>query len=303
MLVSVIVPACAAERTIGRCIASLLAQTHKDWEAVIVADDGGDYAALLAGIGLVDPRLRFVSTGAVRSGCHNARNVGLAAAGGEIIAALDADDFYDPRRLAALVPLAAAHGAVADAVAVVSDEDGRTLYTTPSRAAAPRLSAEALLDLGAPLFPVLRRSLAVPRLAGVEYAEDVVANLRLIEMLGALPVFPHALYRYRVVPGSLCHDANSGARFEAAYSAYLTRLQSGDGFGLVATRAAALRGFARKRALNRLFIKAQRREPDLTFQHFLARDHGSPADALARLPLSPPLARRGKPELRVGDAD
>lgn len=303
MLVSVIIPACAAEGTIGRCIASLLAQTCKSWEAVIVADDGGDYAALLAGIGIADPRLRFVSTGAVRSGCHNARNVGLAAARGEIIAALDADDLYHPRRLAALAPLAAAHGAVADRIAVVSEEDGRTLYMTPSGAAASRLSAEALLDLGAPLFPVLRRSLAVPRLAGVEYAEDVIANLRLIETLGALPVFPHALYRYRVVPGSLCHDANSGARFEAAYSAYLTRLRRGDGFGLVATRAAALRGFARKRAVNRLFITAQRREPDLTFQHFLARHRGSPAAAFASAPPSGALARRGKPELRVGGSD
>ncbi|HJU19621.1 MAG TPA: glycosyltransferase family A protein [Stellaceae bacterium] len=278
MLVSVIVPACAAEGTIGRCIASLLAQSYPCWEAVIVADDGQDYAALLAGIGLVDPRLRFVSTGAVRSGCHNARNVGLAAARGEIIAQLDADDLYDPCRLAALAPLAAAHGAVVDRVAVVSD--GGKLYTAPSREPfAPRLSAEDLLDLGVPLFPLLRRSLAVPRLAGVEYAEDVVANLRLIEQLGFLPTFPRAFYRYCVVPGSLCHEETSGMRFEAAYSAYLARLRTGDGFGLAATRAAALRGFARKRALNRLFMEAHRRSPGLTFQHFMARYRGSAARA------------------------
>jgi succinoglycan biosynthesis protein ExoO len=282
VLVSVIIPACAAEKTIGRCVASLLAQSYPFWEAVIVADDRQDYAAVLAGIGIFDSRLRFVSTGAVRSGCHNARNVGLSAACGEIIAQLDADDFYDHRRLAALVPLAAAHGAVVDRVAVISEENGGMLYAAPPCGSfAPRLSAEALLDLGVPLFPFLRRSLAVPRLLGIEYAEDVVANLRLIEQLGPLTVFPHALYRYCVVHGSLCHDENSGARFEAAYSAYLMRLSRGDGFGLVATRAAALHGFARKRALNRLFMNAWRRQPGLTFQHFMARHHGSVSRALA----------------------
>jgi|GEM_PF-375412 succinoglycan biosynthesis protein ExoO len=308
MLVSVIVPACAAEATIGRCVASLLAQTYPRWEAIIVADDGRDYAALLAGIGIADPRLRFVSTGAVRSGCHRARNVGLAAAGGEIVAQLDADDCYAPDRLAALTPLAAAHGAVVDRVAVISDTDGGVLYTAPSYTAPscgpspPRLSAEALLDLGVPLFPVLRRPFAAPRLAGVEYAEDVIANLRLIEELGPLPVFPRVFYQYRVAPGSLCHSENSGPRFEAAYSAYLARLRSGDGFGFVGTRAAALRGFARKRAVNRLFIDAQRRRPGLTFQHFMARHRGSVSRALAALARPRPAAATAPNPPRSGRA-
>jgi succinoglycan biosynthesis protein ExoO len=280
MLVSVIIPACAAETTIARCVVSLLGQSYPFWEAIIVADDGRDYAATLAAIGIADPRLRFVSTGAVRSGCHNARNVGLSAARGEIVAHLDADDLFDPRRLALLVPLAAAHGAVVDKVAIISGATGRRLYAAPAcPSAAPRLTAESLLDLGVPLFPVLRRAFAAFRTAGVEYAEDVVANLQLIERLGPLRVFPRALYRYNVVPGSLSHDENSGAAFEAAYSQYLARLHSGDGFGLVGTRAAALHGFARKRALNRLFIDARRRQPGLTFQDFVARYRGSASRA------------------------
>lgn len=283
MLVSVIIPACEAEATIARCVASLLTQTYPCWEAIVVADDDRDYAAILAASGISDQRLRFVSTGAFRSGCHRARNTGLAAAAGELVAQLDADDLYDPQRLEALAPLAAAHGAVADKLMVVSDADDLVLYTAPhSEGAASLLSAEALLELSAPLFPVVRRSLARPRLAGIEYAEDVFANLRLIEQLGALPLFPRALYEYRVRRGSLCHDDTSGARFEAAYSAYISRLHDGDGFGLTsATRAVSLRGFARKREVNRLFLDAQRRRPDLTFQAFMAPHRGSATRALA----------------------
>ena len=183
MLVSVIIPAYQAAATIGRAVASLLAQTDRCWEAIIVADDAQDYATILADIGIADSRLRFVSTGAIRSGCHNARNVGLAAARGEIIAQLDADDRYDARRLEALAPLAAAHGAVVDQVAVVSDTTGRMLYRAPYGPAA-WLSAQMLLDLGVPFSPVSRSRFAKPRLIGVEYAEDVIANLRLLERVG-----------------------------------------------------------------------------------------------------------------------
>jgi succinoglycan biosynthesis protein ExoO len=284
MMVSVIIPAYQAEPTIGRCIASLLAQTYPLWEAVIVADDENDYASILARAGIIDPRLRFVSTGAVRSGCHNARNVGLLAAQGEIIAPLDADDLYDPRRLEILAPLAAAHGAVVDQVAVIDNADGRMLYTAPPcGGAGSRLSAKVLLDLGTPLFPVLHRRFAALRPPGVEYAEDVIANLQLIDRRGPLPVFPRAFYKYRVIPGSLCHSEDTGRHFEIAYSAYLARLSSGDGFGLVATRAAALQGFARKRASNRLFMDAQRRHPDLTFQDFITPYRGSVSRALRAL--------------------
>lgn len=282
MLVSVVIPAYRAEPTIARCVASLQGQTRPDWEAVVVADDRQDYAAILAAAGIVDRRLRFVATGAVGSGCHNARNVGLSAARGDIVAALDADDLYEPGRLAALAPLAMAHGAVTDRVAVVSECDGRTLYTAPSPAVGDRLSAEMLLDLSAPLFPMIRRDFSAPRLPGVEYGEDVVANLGLIERLGPLPVYPRALYRYRIVPGSLCHDDNSGAAFDAAYAAYLARLRDGDGLGLVANRAAALAGLADKREVNRRYIAARQRQPELTFQDFMAPYRGSVARALGR---------------------
>lgn len=282
MLVSVVIPAYQAAATIGHAVASLLAQTDRCWEAIIVADDAQDYAAILADIRITDSRLRFVSTGAVRSGCHNARNVGLAAACGEIIAHLDADDRYDAHRLEALAPLAATHGAVVDQVAVVSDTTGETLYSAHC-GPATWLSAQTLLDLSAPLSPIFHRRFADLRLTGAEYAEDVIANLRLLERVGPIRVFPQALYEYRVVDGSLSHSDSSGAYFDTAYSVYLGRLRDGDGLGLVGNRAAALTGFARKRAVNRLFIAARRRQPHLSFQDFMSSHRGSVSRVLETL--------------------
>ena len=105
-LVSVIIPACEAQARLPDAVASLIDQSWRDWEAIVVADDGLDYRALLAGIGLTDPRIRHTTTGGHRTGCHRARNAGYALAQGGFIADLDADDVFYPGRLETLVPLA-----------------------------------------------------------------------------------------------------------------------------------------------------------------------------------------------------
>ncbi len=272
MIVSVVIPACAAQVTIARAVRSLINQTWRDWEAVIVSDDGADYEAHLRAQGVTDPRLRFVSTGRVRSGCHNARNVGLSATRGELIAALDADDLFHPERLARLAPIAAREGAAVDNAVVVSEVSGETLSRGFELAHGhTALDLASFLDLNVPLFPVVRREHAQPRIAGIEYAEDVVANVRLIDRIGRLPALPDALFEYRVVSGSACHSDNSAEMFDRAYGEILARLAR-DGLELSpAGRALAVAGFERKRALNRAFAEARRSDESLDFQTFCAR--------------------------------
>src|SRR5438093_3533114 len=94
--VSVIIPAFRAHDTIARAVDSLRAQSCVDWEAVIVPDDGNDYRSVLA----YDARLRFAAAGPVATGPAAARNRGLEIARGRLIAPLDADDAFDPARLA-----------------------------------------------------------------------------------------------------------------------------------------------------------------------------------------------------------
>ncbi|HEY4224000.1 MAG TPA: glycosyltransferase family 2 protein, partial [Myxococcota bacterium] len=159
MLVSVVIPAYNAEATLARAVTSALAQRCDALEVVVAVDDGRDYAALLARAGIIDARVRFISTGGVRTGCHNARNAGLAAARGDFIAPLDADDLYAPGRLAALVPIASERGAaVDDAVIVAEDEPGAPLYRALDAVRGARghkdpLDAAQLLALTSPLFP------------------------------------------------------------------------------------------------------------------------------------------------------
>lgn len=271
MLVSVIIPCYGARATIARAVSSLITQTFTDWEAVVVTDDGTDYAAALEDSGVADVRFKFVSTGRVRSGCHNARNVGLAAARGDYIATLDADDEFAPDRLAILVPLAREYGAAVDNVAVLSPTTGMQISLVLGDTPPAWLDAGNFFGPNLPLSPVARRDHALPRLAGVEYAEDVVANLRLIDRLGKLPVEPRALYRYHLGADSMCGANEAVARFELAYSELLERIEHGDGLDVSpTTRHAALHGFMRKREFNRAFGQARRADPTLDFASFSA---------------------------------
>ena len=273
MRVSVIIPACDAQDTLAAAVASLLAQDHADWEGIVVADDRRDYAALLEAAGIADRRLRFTATGGVRTGCHRARNAGLGIATGDFITQLDADDAFLPARLSTLLPVAAEHGAAADNLQAVTAADGAPLDRPLRDLAAPtRLDMAAFFALPMPLVPLVRCDHAQPRAEGVEFAEDVVANMRLIGRIGALPVLPQASYVYRIGSASMCNDAQAEAAFEAAYAAYEARLATGDGFGLPAgLRPMAQAGFAAKRAINAAFAEARRVEPGLTFQDFAAR--------------------------------
>jgi len=95
-LVSVIIPTYNRADLVRQAVASVKAQTFRDFE-IVVADDGstdGTYEALAAG-----PEFRVLRHSR-RQGVAAARNTGIAAARGEWLAFLDSDDLWLPDKLA-----------------------------------------------------------------------------------------------------------------------------------------------------------------------------------------------------------
>jgi glycosyltransferase involved in cell wall biosynthesis len=93
--VSVVIPAFRAERTIQRAIDSVLAQSVPVQE-VIVVDDGSpdDLAAIVQRHGAPVILVRQANRGAA-----HARNTGIERSTGTYVAFLDADDYWEPRKL------------------------------------------------------------------------------------------------------------------------------------------------------------------------------------------------------------
>ncbi len=98
-LVSVIIPVYNGQDYVADAIRSALLQTYRNIE-VIVVDDGStdDTAVVLQAQAALDPRVRIIRQ--ANGGVARARNRGLAEARGEFVAPLDADDLWDPAKLA-----------------------------------------------------------------------------------------------------------------------------------------------------------------------------------------------------------
>ncbi len=89
---SIVIPAYDRAGTIGRCLASLRAQSWTDWEAICV-DDGStdDTRARLAAAAAADPRIHVVAHARNR-GVGPARNTGIDRTRADWIVFLDSDD-------------------------------------------------------------------------------------------------------------------------------------------------------------------------------------------------------------------
>ncbi|MCR5608204.1 MAG: glycosyltransferase [Lachnospiraceae bacterium] len=95
MKVSVIVPVYNAEKYLSRCIDSILNQTLKELELILVDDESTDSSpAICDRYSEADPRVKVIHK--KNGGPGMARNSGLEVATGEFVAFVDSDDYIDP---------------------------------------------------------------------------------------------------------------------------------------------------------------------------------------------------------------
>lgn len=207
--VSVIVPAYRAAGTIRRAIESALGQTRPPDEILIV-DDGSpdDIAAALAGYpGLV--RLLRKSNG----GAASARNLGIDRAAGNLIAFLDADDYWEPDKLQRQLAVFEQHPEVGLVASRYFEEQPGTTRTAPGAVSDPLTGRPLLANqdglsgivtrIWTTTVIVRREVLAGNRFEpGLEPAEDRDMWIRLAS---AAPVYilPDRLATAVLEPGSL----------------------------------------------------------------------------------------------------
>jgi teichuronic acid biosynthesis glycosyltransferase TuaG len=98
ILVSIIAPCFNAAAYIQQTIVSILNQSYTHWELLIIDDCSTDNSAEVIGSYLGDPRIRLYRQD-TNKGPGPARNVGIAAAKGKIIAFIDSDDLWSPMKL------------------------------------------------------------------------------------------------------------------------------------------------------------------------------------------------------------
>jgi chlorobactene glucosyltransferase len=145
--VSIIVPARNEQRSIERCVRSLLAQTAGDLELIVVDDRSEDAtAAILAGLAREDARLRVIAGAPLPDGWVGkpwALAQGARIARGTWLLFTDADTWHAPEACSSALAFALAHGA--DALSIATYQE---LGTWAERAILPTIMGMILAASG-----------------------------------------------------------------------------------------------------------------------------------------------------------
>ena len=129
-MISIILPAYNAEKTIGEAIQRIIDQTYKDWELLIINDGSIDGTKTVIQ-SYHDPRIKYFENEGNKKLIYTL-NRGLELATGEYIARMDADDVALPERLEKQVRFMDMHpDVVASGCGMYEFIEARTIRTVP----------------------------------------------------------------------------------------------------------------------------------------------------------------------------
>lgn len=198
--ISVITIVHNGERCIREAVDSILNQTYRDFEYIIVDNNStDDTPKILRTYAEKDKRIRVVNER--QKGILFARNAGLKASNGEWVAVLDADDIALPERLKLQMECVTRnrHVILVGTGCILIDEDGNFIkeynYSSDHKQLMKGLEGQKAFF---PHSSVLYRRKAVMDLNGYSssYAEDYDLWLRL-SMQGTITSIPDALIKLR----------------------------------------------------------------------------------------------------------
>ncbi len=213
-LISVVIPVYNCGPYLDDCLNSLVAQTWKNWEAILV-DDGStdDSPGKCDAWAKRDPRVRVIHQ--QNQGVSAARNAGIDAVKGKYLAFVDADDWVEPEYLQTLFSLVQ----TADlAVCCVFDHSEwnekvhderlslQTLRSTPSRYANPVFTNYLYNKLYR--MSLVRSSIRFP--VKVRRCEDAYFVQDYLLCCQKIAVTAKKLYHYVQRDGSAMHSFYEG---------------------------------------------------------------------------------------------
>jgi glycosyltransferase involved in cell wall biosynthesis len=211
-LVSVILPSFNHAAFVHEAVSSVLDQTFRDLELIVVDDDSSDGTADIVA-SIHDPRLTLIRLSGNRA--VHGRNLALGHARGQYIAFQNSDDIWLPSKLAAQLEVmeGCAGGYTAGFTATqIVDEKGNTashtwarkLFTTVNRTSVEWL--QQFLDFGncLPLPSAIVRRTDLTLLQGFRASLVQLGDFDLwirLAALGQFFILPEPLTKIRVIPG------------------------------------------------------------------------------------------------------
>ena len=203
-LISVIVPIYQVEPYLDRCVKSIVNQTYKNIEIILVNDGSPDGCpAICDAWAERDSRVKVIHK--ENGGLSDARNAGLAVAAGDLISFIDSDDWIEPDFLTALYDAMEQTGAkIAECATTYAAEDGTAIRIREETLPSPLDRTEALrrLVLEDGVYQTVWNKLyrreviqGVPFAVG-KYNEDEFWTYQVFDRIKKLAIVETPLYNY-----------------------------------------------------------------------------------------------------------
>lgn len=225
-LVSIVVPAYKAEKTIEACIQSVCAQTYTNWEMIVIDDASPDRTSeIVTYYAEKDARLTLVRNDPNLGVCES-RNKGLALAQGAWIAFLDSDDMWEAEKLARQLRLAeAVNGRFLYTGLSYVDFRGKPLnyaFVPTQEIQLAEYKRHNVITCSSVL--VAKKAIEGLRFEGENVREDYLFWLRVLSRTGSAYCVQEPLTRYR-----LSEQSRSSNKRKMILQTYRTHRMQGEG--------------------------------------------------------------------------
>ena len=209
--ISIVVPVYNMEKYLERCVNSLLAQTYKNIEIILVDDGAKDSSPEMCDqYAKTDARIKVIHK--PNGGLSSARNAGLDAATGDYIGFVDSDDYVSPEMYARLAErLENSDCDIANVMYVRADEEGNTTpskvpHNTDKEISALQFARELMLHTGD--VSVWSKLFKAEIFDGIRFPEgklneDLLVMLDVLRKVEKIAFVAHVGYYYFVRSGSI----------------------------------------------------------------------------------------------------
>jgi glycosyltransferase involved in cell wall biosynthesis len=203
-MISIIIPIYNAEKYLSECLDSVLSQTYKDFEIILINDGSKDNSeSICKDFQKRNSRIKYIFQ--ENSGASKARKKGVQNVNGEWIMFVDADDTIEQNTLQILIENSQ------NADIIVAEIDVRwknTIYGEMTADIYTSLLLKRKLNPG-PVAKLFRRNLFseyifdIPK--KIVVGEDFIMNVRIAQNASRIKIIKDCIYHYRQLNESISH--------------------------------------------------------------------------------------------------
>ena len=228
-LVSVVVPVYNVENYIGYCIKSIINQSYKDLDIILIDDGSTDTSGQICDEwAKSDDRISVIHK--TNGGLSDARNVGIDIATGEYITFIDSDDYILPTFIEYLYNLISKNNADISVCQLINVDESNSVISSGGEPldkivrgnsdCMKEYLSSASIDTVA-WRKLYKKELFKPdiRYPVGKYHEDVWTTYKLIAQCKTIAIGSNALYAYRQRTGSIVNSSFSPKHLDSVYGA------------------------------------------------------------------------------------